>query len=282
MPELPEVEVICEGLRPHLLHRIITTIHSSGKSLRYPVPLAAMNESLGGQTISSVTRRAKYLLIGTNNEMLLIIHLGMTGNLGIFPHSAPVRSHDHVRWQMDNGLELRLHDARRFGAVWLLTPEQARNKESGFFGNTGPEPFSPLCTPAHFLDLARKRHQPVKNFLMDNKVVAGIGNIYANEILFAAALHPLRPVNTLAEGDWQRLIPLMQRILTQAIASGGSTISDFINASGESGYFQLQFMVYGRKNQPCLRCGTAIEKMQIGGRASFFCPRCQQDEGNAR
>ena len=294
MPELPEVEVICQGLRPHLTGRIITTIHCSGKSLRHPVPHDAMNELLCGQTIRAVTRRAKYLLIETEDETLsrssavlggrdtrpsltvVIIHLGMTGNLGIFPCASPVKIHDHVRWQLDNGLELRLNDTRRFGAVWLLSPEEARIRESGFFARTGPEPFSSLCTPGHFMTLAQRRKQPVKTFLMDGRIVAGIGNIYANEALFAAGIHPSREACSLREGDWQRLIPLIREILTRAIDCGGSTISDFINASGESGYFQVNFKVYGRKGQPCQQCGKAIEKIQLSGRASYFCPDCQK------
>ncbi|MBA3008174.1 MAG: bifunctional DNA-formamidopyrimidine glycosylase/DNA-(apurinic or apyrimidinic site) lyase [Proteobacteria bacterium] len=294
MPELPEVEVICQGLRPHLTGRVITAIQSSGKDLRHPVPHSLMNEILCGQTIRAVTRRAKYLLIETEDEKLsrssavldardtrssltvVIIHLGMTGNLGIFPHATPLKIHDHVRWRLDNGLELRLNDTRRFGAVWLLTPKQAENIETDFFGTTGPEPFSKTCTPAHFMALARARKQPVKTFLMDSKVVAGIGNIYANEALFAAGIHPCREVCTLQEDDWQLLIQLIRQILIQAIACGGSTISDFINASGESGYFQMNFKVYGRKGQPCHQCGSPIEKTQISGRASYFCPSCQK------
>ena len=295
MPELPEVEVICQGLRPHLTHRLITSIHCSGKPLRHPVPHAAMNELLCGRMISSVERRAKYLLIATEEETLsrssavpdgrdtrpslavVIIHLGMTGNLGIFPHTAPVKLHDHVRWQLDNDLELRLNDSRRFGAVWMLTAEESRNRETGFFAGTGPEPFSKLCTPAHFMALARKRQQPIKTFLMDGRVVAGIGNIYANEALLAAGIHPGRKASALEEHDWQRLILLIRRILTQAIECGGSTISDFINASGERGYFQMHFQVYGRQNQPCHQCGSPIEKMQLSGRAAYFCPVCQKE-----
>ena len=276
MPELPEVEVICQGLHPHLTNRIITTIEYSGKSLRHRIPNVVMDELLCGQMICKVERRAKYLLITTEDETLLIIHLGMTGNLGLFHHTTPIKVHDHVRWRLDNGLELRLNDSRRFGAVWLLPPEQARNRETGFFATTGPEPFSNLCTPAHFMALAQKRQQPIKTFLMDSKVVAGIGNIYANEALIAAGIHPARPACTLQEHDWKRLIPLIRQILTQAIGCGGSTISDFINASGEHGYFQMHFKVYGRKGQPCHQCGSPIEKIQISGRATYFCPSCQK------
>jgi formamidopyrimidine-DNA glycosylase len=277
MPELPEVEVICQGLRPHLTGRVITGVIGSGKPLRHLAPLDAMREMLFNRRIREVARRAKYVLVEFEDGTMLVIHLGMTGNLGIFPTAAPIKTHDHVCWQLDNGLELRLNDSRRFGGVWLLTPEQSANRESGFFANTGPEPFSAQCTPAYFMTLARKKQQPVKTFLMDSKVVAGIGNIYANEALMAAGIHPARPVCALNKRDWQQLIPLIRTILTQAIGCGGSTISDFVNASGESGYFQMNFQVYGRKDQPCHQCGSSIEKIQISGRASFFCPRCQKE-----
>ncbi len=277
MPELPEVEVICRGLRPLLTGRMVTAVHGSGKPLRQPVPLAAMREVLCGRRIREVARRAKYVLIAFEDESLLVIHLGMTGNLGFFPHSAPLKPHDHVRWQLEDGQELRLHDSRRFGGVWLLSPAQARERETGFFAATGPEPFSPRCTPTSFMTLAGRRQQPIKTFLMDGKVVAGIGNIYANEALFAAGIHPARPASALKKSHWRQLVPLIRAILNQAIACGGSTISDYINVGGESGYFQVNFKVYGRKGLPCPQCGTPIEKIPISGRASYFCPCCQKD-----
>jgi formamidopyrimidine-DNA glycosylase len=276
MPELPEVEVICQGLRPHLIGRVVSAVRGSGKPLRHLVPPALMEEMLGDRMIETVSRRAKYLLIGFDDGSLLIIHLGMTGNLGLFPHCAALKVHDHVRWQLENGSELRFHDSRRFGGVWLLNPEQAAARESGFFAATGLEPFSPDCTPAHLLGLAARRCQPVKTFLMDGRTVAGIGNIYANEALFAAGIHPSRPASTLKKRDWQQLLFLIRSILSQAICCGGSTISDFINASGKSGYFQMNFQVYDRKGEPCPRCGAAIQKIAISGRATYLCPRCQR------
>lgn len=276
MPELPEVEVICRGLQPHLINRTITAISCSGKALRHPVPLAAMQELLSGQQILQITRRAKYLLLETSNHTLLILHLGMTGNLGIFPATSPGRVHDHLCWRLDNGMELRFHDSRRFGGAWLLTPEQAAIRESLFFTGVGPEPFSHHCNPGYFLQQAHKRQQAIKTFLMDGHNVAGIGNIYANEILFASAIHPDRPTCTLQSEEWKTIVTLMRKILTQAIACGGSTISDFVNASGNSGYFQVNFQVYGRKNQLCFHCGTSIEKSTTNGRASYFCPYCQK------
>lgn len=256
---------------------MVIAVQGSGKPLRHPVPFGAMQEMLGGKRISEVSRRAKYVLIAFEDCSLLVIHLGMTGNLGFFSNCAPVRSHDHVRWQLEDGQELRLHDSRRFGGVWLLSPQQAREKETGFFAATGVEPFSPHCTPDYFMTLAQRRRQPVKTFLMDGKVVAGIGNIYANEALFAAGIHPARPASALKKNDWRRLVSLIRAILNQAIACGGSTISDYINVGGESGYFQMNFKVYGRKGGPCPQCGTAIEKIPISGRASYFCPRCQKE-----
>ncbi len=276
MPELPEVEVICRGLRPHLSGQRITAVVSSGKTLRHSVPVETLRQRLCGQRIMGVERRAKYLLLFCEDGHLLIIHLGMTGNLGLFPHTAPLKPHDHVGWQLENAMELRFNDIRRFGAIWLLTPEEAATRESGFFAATGLEPFSPLWTADHCLSRARSRQLPIKNFLMEGKVVAGIGNIYANEALFAAGIHPARPASSLKKRDWQRLIPIVCQILTEAIACGGSTISDFINANGESGYFQINFKVYGRKGQPCPQCGALIEKTQIGGRASYFCLHCQR------
>lgn len=274
MPELPEVEVIRRGLLPYLKGRTITDVHGSGKPLRHPVPLAAMKKKLPGLTLLTVSRRAKYLVIRASAGIRLVIHLGMTGNLGVFPASAGMRPHDHLCWQLDNTMELRLNDSRRFGGVWLLLTDK---EEKEFFRNTGPEPFSRVCSPSFFMDAGRHRRQAIKTLLMDGRVVAGIGNIYANEALFAARIHPGRPACSLNEREWKRLVPLLRSILIQAIACGGSTISDFINASGNSGYFQMNFQIYGRQNQPCHTCGTPIAKIVISGRASYFCPHCQKE-----
>jgi formamidopyrimidine-DNA glycosylase len=276
MPELPEIEVIRRGLEIHLPgHRIEATFHN-GKNLRNPVPLESMQQLLTGKKICRVARRAKFLLIHMDNGVILIIHLGMTGRLGVFPIGSPVASHDHVRWQLNCGLELRLYDPRRFGSVHILTGDEAREIERTFFKTTGPEPFSDDCSSEYLYTKAQQRKQPVKTYLMDMKIIAGIGNIYANESLFSAGINPSRPAAGLSRRDWRRLLPELRRILHHAIDCGGSTISDYLNASGERGLFQVHFKVYGKKGAPCPQCGSLIEKVRIGGRASYFCPQCQK------
>ena len=276
MPELPEVEVICRGIRPHLLNRTITSITHSGRQLRAPVPIEAMRLHLIGRRVIEVKRRAKYLQINTDQGAVLLIHLGMTGNLGFFSPDTPLARHDHVQLLLDDGLELRYNDTRRFGSLHILAGPETVDIESTFFAGTGPEPFSEAFSPDYLVGLAKGRSLPVKAFLMTNQVVAGVGNIYANESLFQVGISPLRPVAKISRPAWQRLIACIRQILTQAIDCGGSTISDFVNVSKETGYFQINFQVYGRKDEDCRRCNGRISKIRIGGRASYYCPKCQK------
>ena len=276
MPELPEVEVICRGIRPFLVGHTITAIHSSGKRLRQPVPMEAMQQEILNQTITTVERRAKFLQIGLKKKGMLIIHLGMTGNLGIFSPSVACAKHDHVQWSLDNGTELRYNDIRRFGSIRLLSRYEINDREKTIFKTTGPEPFSDDFSANYLHKLAKGKNLAVKLFIMTNQIVAGIGNIYANESLFAAGIQPARKVQTLTKAEWVRLVSEIRRVLSHAIECGGSTISDFLNASQERGYFQINFKVYGREGKSCPLCSTQIEKQKIGGRASFFCPICQK------
>ncbi len=275
MPELPEVEVICQGLLPHLLGRTIVDIRCSGKQLRYPVLCREMQSELYGKQITGLQRRAKYLILWTNEGGTIIIHLGMTGNMGIFDTGSATKKHDHVCWQLDNGKELRFNDARRFGAVHLLPGRTAKAAEKQFFSATGPEPFSRSCSISYLAELAARRKIGIKKFIMDSHVIAGIGNIYANESLFRASIHPECLASSLSLKDWKRLRAIIRKTLNHAIQCGGSTISDFVNASGKGGYFQMNFLVYGKAGEACSRCGVTIQKETIGGRASFFCPACQ-------
>ncbi len=275
MPELPEVEVICQGLFPHLVGRNIRAVTGDGKTLRSPVPIDLLEEHLVNRTIRDVRRRAKYLLIETEENALLIIHLGMTGTLTISSVASPRKTHDHVFWLFDNDKELRLNDVRRFGSVHLLLPDEAAVMEDTFFASTGPEPFAVECSPDYLMLQAKGKKMALKSFLMQNKIIAGIGNIYANESLFGAQMHPSRQAGSLTRHEWQRLHKLIRQILQHAISCGGSTISDFMGASGESGYFQMNFKVYGKNGNPCPTCKTLLKKKQIGGRASFYCPKCQ-------
>ncbi len=272
MPELPEVEVICRGLKPHVEGRIITAISCGNKELRLPIPREKLAEQVVGCVVSKIQRRAKYLLFDLDNNCCLVIHLGMTGRLGVFPEYAPEALHDHICFQLDDGLEMRFNDTRRFGFVLV----QDGTEEFDPFAQLGPEPFWDDFSAEYLHEKAGKRLQPIKNFIMDSHVVVGIGNIYANEILFYAGLLPTTPIGSVGRKKYGELVEITRRVLAKAIRSGGTTISDYVNASGKAGYFQLELAVYGRYGQPCSGCGTLIEKIMIGGRSTFFCSECQQ------
>ncbi len=276
MPELPEVEVTRRGLLPHLPGKKITAVGWSNKRLRTPIPRRLLKESIEGQQMETIERRAKYLLFRMTSGSVLILHLGMTGKIGLFRQAAPRARHDHLRLILDNHMEMRFNDSRRFGAILVWPAEQAVKLEEQFSATKGIEPFSGEFIPAALQQLAAKRRQPVKNFLMDSRLIAGIGNIYANETLFAAGIHPQTPVNRISADEWQAIISNCREILERAIEAGGSTISDFVGSSGSQGYFQLQLAVYGQADNPCPACGTPIIKKNLGGRATFFCPNCQK------
>ncbi len=273
MPELPEVEVVCQGLRPILTGRTIKKIAFSIYPLRLPVPKHEIKKWLQDQQISNIQRRAKYIIISTHNQAKLIIHLGMTGKLGIFPTASHLARHDHLHLQLDNETELRFNDTRRFGSVQIISPTST---DEHIFAALGPEPLQDKLTPEYLQKRASKRKQPLKNFLLDSRMVAGIGNIYANEIAFASKISPQRPVGEITLSEWRNIITQTRDVLKRAIDAGGSTIADFIGANGQPGYFQLQLKVYGRPEQPCQICGSKIKKIVMAGRATFWCAMCQK------
>lgn len=272
MPELPEVEVICRGLAPHLEGQLLIDMFCGAQKLRLPMPTGQAIAVVQGETVASVTRHAKYIIITLGNGAEIIIHLGMTGRLGIFPADTPVAKHDHVRWLLANRLELRFNDTRRFGSVQITGSEADHH---ALFGHYGPDPFREEFSGEYLYKKAQKRTLAVKNFLMDNRVVTGIGNIYASEIFFATGINPTTPAGSIALADWQGIVVASRKILAEAIEQGGTTISDYVNSSGKKGYFQVRLKAYGRQGQPCCQCGGLIRKIVIGGRASFFCPHCQ-------
>ena len=283
MPELPEVETIRRGLAPLIIGKTVTAIESSGKNLRQAVPLAAMRAALPGQMITAIRRRAKYLLIECGG--LLIIHLGMTGNLGVFTAALPPGKHCHVRFRFKGGDELRYHDSRRFGRIAFL-PAPSAEAERQFFAACGPEPSD--CDARLLAEKCRRLQAPVKAALLNGALIAGIGNIYASESLFHARIDPRRAAGALTLAEWRQLLAAINQVLNEAIVCGGSTISDYVNAEQKSGYFQMNFTVYGRAGQPCQHCGAAIAQTKIAGRSTFFCPKCQrtgdreQETGNRR
>ncbi|MCB2181652.1 MAG: bifunctional DNA-formamidopyrimidine glycosylase/DNA-(apurinic or apyrimidinic site) lyase [Desulfobulbaceae bacterium] len=273
MPELPEVEVIRQGLIVHVLEKEITAISSSGKKLRLPVPRSELFKWVKWRNIVSVDRRGKYLLFSFDNHAVMIVHLGMTGKLGVFPAAAPPALHDHLVFTFNDGTQMRYNDIRRFGFVRVLSPAEFAAGDP--FASLGPEPLDEKFTGAILKKKAGRRLQPVKNFLLDSRMVAGIGNIYANEILFYAGLHPATPIGSISLAQWEVIAAKSQEVLWRAIESGGSTISDFVNSSGQKGYFQLELMVYGRSGESCKQCFEKIAKIVMAGRSTFFCPKCQ-------
>ncbi len=276
MPELPEVEVVCRGLKPHLIGQQIISIRQSGMQLRLPIPMNSMKKEMLTATIVDIERRAKYIQIFLSNGSMLIIHLGMTGNLGIFPRDkAPVK-HDHVIWSLSNDKELRYHDVRRFGFLVMLEKGDVDNREKTVFKTSGPEPFSEEFNGAYLFRKAKNRDVMIKTFIMDSRIVVGVGNIYANESLFSAGIRPSRKVTRVTKKQWSKLVETIRAVLSHAIECGGSTINDFLNASQQSGYFQMNFQVYGRTNAPCFHCNSLIKNKKITGRTSFYCPQCQQ------
>lgn len=272
MPELPEVEVICRGLAPHLEGLRLVAVAFGNQPLRLPMPAKPAIAQVVGQTVVAVTRRAKYIVITLENSAMIIIHLGMTGRLGFFPRGAEPAKHDHAVWRLNNQMELRFNDTRRFGSVRISGPDEDPGR---LFANLGPEPFWEAFSGEYLAGRAKGRTAPVKNFLMDNRIVTGIGNIYASEILFASRINPTTPARALTAEEWQKIVVNSRTILAAAIDCGGSTIADYVNSSGEKGYFQTRLKVYGRDNEPCPDCRAAISHVRLGGRASFYCPGCQ-------
>jgi formamidopyrimidine-DNA glycosylase len=274
MPELPEVEVIRRGLQKYLPGRKVVTVLTGNKKLRLPMPRKDLAEYIQGALIKVVERRGRFLLIVMNSGARLIIHLGMTGKISLCPSNLPKAKHDHFRLQFDNGTQLVFNDARRFGFILVLAP--GHDFSNTMLADLGPEPFDPEFTPQYLQKLAAGKNRPLKNFLMDNRIVVGIGNIYASEILFRAGLRPERTTSKLTGNQWIKVVESSCDILAKAIKSGGTSISDFVNESGKSGYFQLKLQVYARQGHPCYCCNTPIKKITMAGRSTFFCPKCQK------
>ena len=271
MPELPEVETTCNGIRPHLLKQNIVTVKVRNASLRWPVP-ADIDQRLRLSTITGVERRAKYILLHTNIGTTLI-HLGMSGSLRIVAADTVAEKHDHVDFVLGNGLCLRLRDPRRFGSVLWAGTEPLQHK---LLQTLGPEPLGEGFNSELLFARSRKRKQSIKTFIMDAHVVVGVGNIYASESLFLAGIHPKRAAGSTSLIRYARLVEAIKTILTNAIERGGTTLRDFVNSEGEPGYFSQQLMVYGRADEQCMNCSSTIRQITLGQRSTFYCPGCQK------
>jgi formamidopyrimidine-DNA glycosylase len=269
MPELPEVETVRRSLLCVRGHRI-EAVEVVEPRLRRPIA-PDLGGRLVGRSIEDIQRQGKYLLFGLSDGTWLLAHLGMSGSLVLQPRGAPAQPHDHVRLHLSHGLQLTYNDPRRFGLL-----RTGRLDELGELRNVGPDPLSPAFSLDDLRALARKRKKPVKNLLMDQRGLGGIGNIYANEILFRARIRPGRQAGRLTRREVARLLAATRAILESAIRLGGSSISDYRDGAGRPGYFQLRLQVYERAGEPCRRCGIRIKRTVHAGRSSFYCPSCQR------
>ncbi|HLM52973.1 MAG TPA: bifunctional DNA-formamidopyrimidine glycosylase/DNA-(apurinic or apyrimidinic site) lyase [Pseudoxanthomonas sp.] len=270
MPELPEVETTRRGLLPHVEGRRITTVTLRRPDLRWPIP-SEITRLLPGQRIDSVRRRAKYLLMDTAAGSALL-HLGMTGSLRVLPADAPLKAHDHVDLALDSGRVVRFNDPRRFGCLLWQPPGQVHP----LLQVLGPEPLAPEFDGDYLFARSRGRKAPVKSFLMDQRVVVGVGNIYAAESLYRAGISPLRAAGRVSRERYAALAAAVKEILDYAIARGGTTLRDFISPDGAPGYFEQELAAYGRGGRPCPGCARPLKQRSIGQRASVWCGRCQR------
>ena len=279
MPELPEVETTLRGIEPALTGRTIKEVIVRNASLRWPVP-----DQVGqacGRRVTRCWRRAKYLLIELARDESdtvsagggLLIHLGMSGSLRICEAGDAPRKHDHVDIVLENGKCIRFNDPRRFGVFSWWEPPAEGHK---LLRDLGPEPLSDAFSGIQLWQKSRGRKGAVKNFIMDGKIVVGVGNIYASEALFMAGIHPLRAAGRVSAMRYEALAAAIRDVLSRAIRQGGTTLRDFSNSDGNPGYFAQELLVYDRAGQPCFQCRAPVRRKVIGQRSSYYCPRCQR------
>lgn len=274
MPELPEVETTRRGLLTGVLGQQINAVTVRRRDLRTPIP-KTLEKTLTSATITDVRRRAKYLLIDLDTGDILLCHLGMSGSLTLWKTQGfTPKTHDHVIIELKNNRLLVFNDPRRFGVMELIAAGGERTHPS--LKNLGPEPFSKQFSSRYLQDALRKRKGPIKPVLMDQKLVVGVGNIYASESLYLCGFHPNTPAYRLADKA-PELIAAIRTTLKAAIASGGSTLRDYVGVQNQGGYFQHEFNVYGREDEPCFRCATNIKTALHAGRATYWCPQCQAE-----
>ncbi len=269
MPELPEVEVSRLGISPWLLNQTINKIIVRDKRLRWPVPDEIFLAE--GKTIVNIRRRAKYLLIDVGDGEI-ILHLGMSGKLRVIDAAFPSIKHDHIDIVLSNGKCLRFNDPRRFGAcLW-----QPKGETHTLLSKLGPEPLTDDFDAERLVALSKGKKSPVKTFIMDNDVVVGVGNIYANEALFMSGIDPRRAAGRVSAKRYALLTAAIKEVLAKAIEQGGTTLKDFAQSDGNPGYFAQHLRVYGRAGKECEVCSTEIKSVVIGQRNTFYCPNCQK------
>ncbi len=283
MPELPEVETVLRGLAPVLDGRTIIKAKVNRPDLRWPFP-ENMAGRISGQKISKLWRRSKYILADLSSGESLLVHLGMSGRihisgdpLGTFVHDHPAaQKHDHVVFDIDNGARITFNDPRRFGAMDLLSTDGADHHP--LLRDIGPEPLSNAFNETYLIERLKGKKSAIKSVLLDQKIVAGLGNIYVCEALYRAGISPKRLAGKTAEKRLAALVPIIRQVLDEAINAGGSSLRDFRQADGELGYFQHSFNVYGREGLPCVTegCDHVVQRIVQSGRSSFYCKNCQK------
>ncbi len=283
MPELPEVETVKAGITPAMYGDIILRADVNRPDLRWPFP-ERMSDRLTGKRVMGLRRRSKYILVDLDSGETLLIHLGMSGRMlvsgqmiGEFhhPHPAPAK-HDHVVFHMQGGARITFNDARRFGAMDLL--ETASQDAHWLIRDLGPEPLGNAFHEGYLVERLKGRNTPIKSALLDQRIVAGLGNIYVSEVLFRAGINPKRKAGQISAKRLAGLVPIIRDVLSEAIAAGGSSLRDYRQSDGELGYFQHVFQVYDREGADCvtLGCDRKINRIVQSGRSSFFCPQCQR------
>jgi len=271
MPELPEVETTRRGIEPHIVGQTVKSVVLHETRLRWPVS-PQLPALLRQRKLLSVKRRGKYLLLQFTHGHTLI-HLGMSGSLQIVPSTSLPKKHDHVDIAFSSGVVLRLNDPRRFGAVLWTGDPLCEHK---LLKNLGPEPLSEAFNVDYIYPRSRRRKQAVKTFIMDSKIVVGVGNIYANEALFLAGIRPSRAVGTLSHAKFVLLVEHIKAVLCKAIKQGGTSLRNFVGSDGKPGYFKQQLLVYGRAGEACVTCQKALKEVRLAQRSTVYCTACQR------
>lgn len=276
MPELPEIETIVRGLHQTVLGVKILGLKLSGKKLRSR-SIADFSSQIKSKTIQSVFRRGKYIIIALQSAGNIIIHLGMSGKL-LVGHDIKPNPHDHARILLADGNSIVFNDPRRFGIITYT----AQLASSPLLQKLGIEPLTQDFNPKQLGNILAKRKAPIKSVLMNASLIVGIGNIYVCESLFRSGIHPQRPACTLTQTEIMKLVPAIKAVLEEAIASGGSTLRDYVSSKGDVGGFQHNFAVYNRKDKPCLKCGNKVKILKIAGRSTYYCQNCQKITGGCK
>jgi len=274
MPELPEVETTCQGISPHLFGKKITSVEVRNGSLRWPVSDEIYHlKNVTLTTPKCVSRRAKYILISLPKDQHIIIHLGMSGSLRICSPDEKFKKHDHLIFNLSSGLQMRYHDPRRFGCVLWTDQEISKHP---LFIKLGPEPLTDDFTALYLTEKSKQKKKTIKQHIMDNHVVVGVGNIYACEALYMAGIHPQREAGRISKKRLTNLRETIRHVLQRSIDQGGTTLKDFIQSDGQPGYFKQQLNVYDREGKQCRKCNTIIKRVVLGQRSTFYCPKCQK------